>query len=315
MPRAGDTSLHWGPVIRVRTILASRRAPLLAAAFVAAGGPLAVAAADEPPAAEGAPAPAPGGDASGAPSASVPAPAPPRAPDFTPPPVQPFTPPAQEAPAPSTAPAAAEVRDAHADRVVLLPTAYTHPAGALYISDYDIVLLQIGYAFTDSTQVSLTASPPLEGQIVALDVSLKTVIARDGLVRLAGIGSVSGLWGADQGNFALGRVGAVTELCFEETCRSSASIAADFLLAGPDTIAMTGVGLVWRVASWAALLFEVDSLVPLSRDAGRINGIGVAPGIRLPHRTWSFDLALGSPLGVRGASAVPLLAFTYRYLP
>jgi hypothetical protein len=219
-------------------------------------------------------------------------------------------PPTETRPRPPGDPA--NVQDAHADRVVLVPTAFVHPAGTVYFSTYDIVVLQAGYAVADGSQISLTATPPIEGTIVPVDLSLKTALAREGPVRVAATGSVSGIWGLDQGNFVIGRVGATTQLCFEPTCRSSASIAANLLLAGA-ALAMTGVGVVWRVAPWLSLLLEVDTLVPLSRDAGKVEGIAVLPGLRLPHRTWSLDVALGRATGV--TPSLPLLAFTYRFLP
>ena len=64
------------------------------------------------------------------------------------------------APRPGSARVPAE--DPQADRGVVLPTAYTHPKGPFFVSDYDVALVQIGYAFTDDTQISLTGVPPLE---------------------------------------------------------------------------------------------------------------------------------------------------------
>jgi hypothetical protein len=195
-----------------------------------------------------------------------------------------------------------------------MPTAYTHPAGTITASTYDIFLLQVGYSFTDSTQMSLTSSVPVEGLVIA-DLSLKSVIARDGPVRFAAIGSATGVWGFNFGNEVLGRVGAVAELCFDDRCRSSASLAATVVLGGPDTVAMTGAGVVWRVANWLSLLGEVDTVVPFTLVAGRINGIGITPGIRLPHRVWSLDLALAKPFGTPNPETIPFAAFTIRFLP
>jgi hypothetical protein len=216
--------------------------------------------------------------------------------------VPPFTPPGRE------------VRDANADRVVLLPTAYTHPAGTAYFSTYDIAILQGGYAVSDSTQITLTSSVPFEG-IVLADLSVKTVIARDGPVRLAALGSASGIWGLDVGNSIVGRFGATGEFCFDTRCESSGSIAATIALLGPYTVAFTGAGVVWRVAKWLALLGEVDTALPTTLQAGRLNGIAVLPGIRFPFRTWALDLALVRPLGVESDVTIPIIEFTFRVLP
>jgi hypothetical protein len=227
------------------------------------------------------------------------------------------------APAPSPPPAHdaydPRVADAHADRVVILPTAYTHPAGTLYFTTYDIVLLQAGYALTDHTQISITATPPIATgngteRVFPLDLSLKTAIVHAGLVRVALIASTTGIMGLEQGNFLLGRFGGVAQLCFEETCASSVSMGTTVVLAGPATLALTGVGIVWRFASWGAFLFEADTLVPLGRQIGQANGLAIMAGFRFPHRTWSLDLSAVRPLGVSDAATIPLLSFTYRFL-
>jgi hypothetical protein len=127
-------------------------------------------------------------------SSAPPPPAPPPAP---PPPTRPAGYDAEHDPDP-------RVENAHADRVMLLPTGYTHPAGTVYLSTYDIALLQAGYAISDAAQISLTGSPPLgDDQIFPLDLSLKVVVHRDRYVRVAGIGAVTGLVGLEEGNFLL----------------------------------------------------------------------------------------------------------------
>jgi hypothetical protein len=259
-----------------------------------------------------------------------PAPAPP-----APPPPGPYTPPGYAPPgwvAPGpvpepTRPAGYDaerdpdprVANAHADRVMILPTGYTHPAGTLYLSSYEIALLQIGYALSDDAQISLTGAPPLgEDAIVPLDLSLKVVIHRERFVRVAGIGAVTGLVGLEEGNFLLGRAGAVTQLCFDTPCESSVSLGATALLAGPATLTVAGVGFVWRVASWAAILLEVDTLIPLGNEAGEYNGIAVLPGFRLPYRTWALDLGVVRALDTDeppDPPLIPFIAFTYRFLP
>src|SRR5690606_17999766 len=165
------------------------------------------------------------------------------------------------------------VQNAHADRVMLLPTGYTHPAGTLYLASYDIALLQVGYALSDDAQLTLTGTPPVgEDAIALVDLSLKAVVFRDSFVRVAGIGSISGVVGLDEGNFLLGRAGAVAQLCFDEPCESSATIGGTALLAGPATISMAGVGFIWRVAKWAARLLEGDTFIPLGNRSEERRG-------------------------------------------
>jgi hypothetical protein len=151
-----------------------------------------------------------------------------------------------------------------------------------------------------------------------LDLSLKVAVYRDDYVRLAGIGAVTGLIGLEEGNFFLGRLGGVAQLCLDEPCESSATLGATALLAGPATLTLAGVGFIWRVASWAAILLEVDTLIPLGTEAGEYNGIAVLPGFRLPYRTWSLDIGVVRALDTDEAPdppVIPFIAFTYRFLP
>ncbi len=198
-----------------------------------------------------------------------------------------------------------------------MPTAYTHPAGTVYLSSYDIAIAQIGYAFSDTTQATLTSAPPLgDDQIFPLDVSLKVALVNEGPVRVAAIGSVTGLIGLEEGDFLLGRIGGSAQFCFDAACESSASLASTTLLAGPAMLTLGGAGVIWRVAKWGAVVLEIDAVVPLGKEAGRFNGIAALPGFRFPFRTWSLDLGVARPLDSEEAGpAIPIIVFTYRFLP
>ena len=193
----------------------------------------------------------------------------------------------------------------------------THPEGTFYMSSTDIVFLQLGYAVTDSTQITLSGTPPLgEDAIFPLDLSLKTSLLAEGPVRVAAIGALTGLFGFEEGGFVVGRAGGVTQLCFDRACESSASVAMTALLAGPAFVTVPGVGVIWRVASWGAVLFEADTLMPIGTEAGEYHGVAVSAGFRFPYRTWALDLTLLRPLDVdEPPPVVPLLTFTYRFLP
>ncbi len=249
-----------------------------------------------------------------APAYAAPAYAPPT---YAPPTYAPWTP-----PAPSLAPRRdARVANAHADRVLLLPTAYTHPEGTLYFTSNEIVLLQAGYAISDATQITLTGVPPISDgpdRVYFFDLSLKGAFVRKGPLRLAALGSASGIFGVDQGNFVLGRVGAVAELCFDHECESSASLSSHVMLAGPGTMMVNGAGAIWRISDGAALLVEVDTAVPLGGEIGEYSGVLAGGGFRFPYRTWSLDLALLRPLDTEEEpeiAALPWISFTYRFLP
>jgi hypothetical protein len=208
--------------------------------------------------------------------------------------------------------APARARDAHADRVLLLPTAETQPAGTTTLTSYEIAIVQVGYALNDSTQVSLTTTPPIEG-IVPLDLSIKSTISRGEAYRFALFGGVSGATGLDEGPAWVGRVGMVGQGCFDEHCRSSATLGATAVLLGPATFVATGAGLVWRVSELFAMLAEVDTLVPAGRSVAEYHGIIAGAGFRWSGRRWAVDAALYGSLSERGP-AVPFLAVSYRFL-
>ena len=94
------------------------------------------------------------------------------------------------------------------------------PAGTFYVSNYELVIFQAGYAFTDATQLSLTVIPAPSESLSILDASLKTSLYRGGLVRAAAIGSVSGAAGKDVGLQLLGRAGGVVQVCTARRCDS-----------------------------------------------------------------------------------------------
>jgi hypothetical protein len=202
--------------------------------------------------------------------------------------------------------------------VVLLPTAYTHPRGTFYASSYDIVFLQVGYALTDHTQFSVTATPPFEGGIVGLDFTLKSVLFRQGRVRAAALGSATGLTGMeDLGVLFLGRAGGVVQLCARPACdTSSLVIGSNVTLAGPVLMMVNGVGAIWRLGRWVSALVEVDTLVPLGAQGGQWNGVFVSAGLRFPFTRWGLDLAFGrSPGAGADSPTIPLLAVSYRWVP
>jgi hypothetical protein len=203
--------------------------------------------------------------------------------------------------------------DANGDRVVLLPTARTQPKGLFTFSSYDVVLLQAGYAVTDSTQFTLTFTPPVQGSM-PLDLTLKTAFVRAPLVRVAAMASVTGLTGLGDVGFAfLGRAGSVADFCFRTDCTSSITVGTNVTFAGAILFMWNGAGLVWRVSPHLALLAEADTLIPLGRTLGQVNGLLVWGGLRVPGRSWSFDAALGySPRAGDRPLALPLLILSYR---
>lgn len=216
---------------------------------------------------------------------------------------------AQEA-AVSAAPAPLEPAEPHADRVVLSPTAYTHPRGSVFLSSYDVIFLQAGTALTDRTQLTITATPPIgrpgEVRIAFLDASLKSALVRQGLVRAAAMGSVSGA-ATSEGLLLIGRVGGVAQLCLQGHCQSSLSLSTSFVLTGRVVVA-SGMGAIIRAGRFVSFLAEVDTVIPLTSAGDSGSAILAGGGVRLHLRRFAMDLAF---LG--GTAPIPLLALTYRW--
>jgi hypothetical protein len=217
--------------------------------------------------------------------------------------------------APPSAPATgrAPASDPQADRVLLLPTAYTHPKGTLYVSNYELVIFQVGYAITDSTQISLTTLPLANEELTVLDLSLKTALVRGDLVRAAAIGSVSGIVGAEVGVIFLGRVGGVAQLCMARHCDSSISLSSNVALAGPVMLMVNGVGGIVRASRRVSFVGELSTMVPLGTVGGELNGGLLGGGVRLHYDHWAFDFSLLHVLESDSDSpTIPFVTATYR---
>jgi hypothetical protein len=201
--------------------------------------------------------------------------------------------------------------DPQADRGIVLPTAYTHPKGTVFVSSYELILLQLGMALTDDTQLSLTTVPPLGQERVAfIDLTLKTSLYRSERVRVAALGSTSGIVAEELGVLGVGRVGGVMQVCLERRCGTSLSMSTNFTLAG-ILLMVNGVSGIYRVGRTLSLLAELDTLVPLAKDAGAFGGAMAGGGLRWHWTRWGLDLSLMRTLGSDGVT-LPVVALTYR---
>jgi hypothetical protein len=215
--------------------------------------------------------------------------------------------------APTTdGPARAPSHDPQADRGVVLPTAYTHPKGTFFLSSYDLILEQLGYALTDDTQLSITGVPPLGEPVAFVDLTLKTSLYRGRLVRIAALGSTSGVVAPDLGVFGVGRAGAVAQVCFQVQCEDSLSLSSNVTLAGA-LVMVNGVSGIYRMARMTSLLVELDTLVPLGNLIDGFGGALGSGGIRFHGTSWGLDLAVMHVLGRK--TTLPFVALTYRSTP
>jgi len=204
------------------------------------------------------------------------------------------------------------VADPQGDRVILLPTATTHPQGTFFFSNYDFFIFQAGYAFTDSTQMSVTAIPIPSESVTALDISLKSSVYRGGPVRAAAIGSASGVVGKDVGIAFLGRAGAVAQVCLAQRCESSLSLSANAVLIG-TLLMVNGAGGIVRVSPHVSLLAELATMLPLGTQGGQFNGALMSGGVRLHYTHWGFDFTAMHVLdSSEDVSTIPFLAMTWR---
>ena len=198
-----------------------------------------------------------------------------------------------------------------------MPTAETSPEGSVSFTDYEIVVLQISYAPSDRTQITLTGAPPLgDEQVLPLDFSVKTVVLRGPRVSLALMASASGIFGLEEGNGFAGRGGAVITFCEPAwTCRLGLSVATNIALLGPASVALSGFGGSFRVGKLVSLVAELDTAVPLGPPIGEANGVLGGAGVRLAKPKWGLDL--GFFVGGKAHQpvvGVPWVAFTYRIL-
>lgn len=215
----------------------------------------------------------------------------------------------------------ARLLDAGSDHVILFPTADTHPKGTIYFSDYELALLQVGYALTDSIQLSVTGLPPLvEGLPYFADISGKVTFLRITRFRAAGY---AGVIGSSMDNEFVygGRAGAVGQYCFSDSCRSSMSFGVGTLVSTRfhDTVPVHfSMGLVARVSDVVALLLEPTFVTSLGADP--TEGLFVAGGVRFSSGNFAFDLTAGRLFGIYEGTLpfpviLPMLSITYRTTP
>jgi hypothetical protein len=219
-------------------------------------------------------------------------------------------------------------RDAHADRVILGSTAETHPAGTFFLTDYEIVLLQIGYALTDAVQVSMAGVPPIvKDQPYLVDFGLKVNVARTAAFRAALTGAFDVVTDGNSGDqpFVGGRFAAIGQFCFDDHCRSS--LSPNFgLLVGSDTghtLPLYGsLGLIVNVSPLVSLLAEPVLAGGVATGNNSSDGGGVFAfdyGVRLSGPKFGVDLTFVEPVAVTSGTfdnpfilGYPFAAFTYR---
>ena len=119
-------------------------------------------------------------------------------------------------------------------------------------------------------------------------------------VRVAALGSTSGLAGDDIGPFSLAgpaasRSSAPAPLCFQLLAVHQRGVDR------PAHAMFNGVGVIWRVSDHVLLIGELSTMVPLGTVGGEFNGALAGGGLRLHYDHWAFDFSLLHALESEGA--------------
>jgi hypothetical protein len=214
--------------------------------------------------------------------------------------------------------------DANTDRVILYSTAETQPAGTYYFSNYEIILLQVGYAVTDKLQVSLTGIPPLfTDQPYFFDVTAKYNLQRGDVFRSAvqvAFDTVVSPKSDPNSIFGV-RAGLIGQFCLAADCLTSFTLNAGTLLNNRSNavvpVYLAG-GLLVHVTDVFKLMLEPNYAVAIGN--GKVDGPSgflLNYGLRLSGKQFGFDLAFIRPIGSDSSSfimGVPMISFTYRTL-
>lgn len=212
--------------------------------------------------------------------------------------------------------------DANTDRVLITSTAETHPEGTFYFTDYELVLLQFGYAITDHVQISLTGVPPLvENQPYFFDLAIKGNVVRNDTLRLALIGALDVVVDEDGDTFWGARPGAVGTLCFGQTCQSNVSAGLGTFVNDDlgDFVPFTfNLGVIGRVSELVAFLVEPIFLGVLGDETEVANGMLLNYGVRLSGEQWGLDVGFTKVIPFEDSFddpfilGWPIVSFTYR---
>jgi hypothetical protein len=213
--------------------------------------------------------------------------------------------------------------------VILGSTAETHPKGTFFFSDYELLLLQAGYAITDEFQLQLTGIPPIiKDQPYYFDIGAKLNIVRNESFRAAingGFDIVTLGSGTNAGPYYGGRLGGILQVCFVTTCRSSVSFdVGTILTSGANEVLPVygSAGFIINLGKIVSLLAEPALLGAVGTGATNVNGgayIAIDYGIRFSGDNLGVDVTFLEPVAATTGSfdnpfilGYPFVALTYR---
>jgi hypothetical protein len=214
------------------------------------------------------------------------------------------------------------VQDANAGRMWLSPTALTEPAGTWSFTDYELLLVGLSYAATDTVSISAnTLLPIVEDMPFYLLVNGKAQIVRSGNVRVALQGAV--IHARFDGEGATAAVlGGALSYCIDPECHSLVNgyVGAGFAHEDQSAVPLLVSGsLLYRINRHVKLMLEVDT----GYIAGEINSASDVflgwYGVRFTSKIIGVDLGFVKPFcaGDTDCSGglvmgVPFVSFTYR---
>jgi hypothetical protein len=262
----------------------------------------------------------PGADPPAEPEPPPPAPTPPPPTPAPPPPI------VVAPPAPVNLVDRGVIEDANSGRNWLTPTALTPPKGTWSFSDFELLMVSGGYAFTDQFQLSVTTLLPVFEEMPFFGIlSGKYQLVKSGNVRLAAQVAVMHMSERtdELDNFALtvGNVGGALTVCIDSDCHShftgylGAGFADEDQSAVPF-IASAAVAL--RLGRHVKALFEVDTAFVLG-DINEESDFYLGwYGVRFTSKMIGVDLGFMKPICGDDCDSdelpmgFPFVSFTYR---
>ncbi len=262
------------------------------------------------------------GEDDGAGAPAEPPPPPPAAPVMMAPPPPPM-PPAQPT-APASTVDKGIVEDANAGRSWIMPTALVEPAGTWSFSDFELLMVSLGYSVTDQLSISATTLLPITDKMPFFGLfNAKYQVIKSGRVRGAVQGAVSHIRVDGNGVSAAVLGGALT-VCLDDECHSHATgyLGAGFAHENQSAVPFVFSGaLAVRMNKHIKLLLEADSGFVAGDINDKINGFLAWYGVRFTSSIIGVDLGFAKPICTDGRDCntglplgLPFVSFTYRAL-
>jgi hypothetical protein len=195
------------------------------------------------------------------------------------------------------------MEDANSGRSWLMPTALTAPAGTWSFSDYELLVVGVGYSITDTIDVSLgTLIPIAKDQPLVGILTGKAQLAKTGSLRFAAhvmFGFNTGANNTTAGG--VGTAGGVATLCLDLACHSHASgyVGVGFATSGQNAVPLAFAGsIVGRLGRHVKLVGELDSAALLGSAYGGTfaDGIALWYGLRFTSRNIGVDIGFLEPI-------------------